>query len=121
MEGVPSLTPPSPPDRTRPELLSDDVQRRYLQEIQAFQEPEISRQLEDFRWGEAPGGAGVRGGGGGLPADTPSRRSKRLMGMTPGEQELTELESYRTRDHGIREAKEKQLAEVLLARLEEMQ
>ncbi|XP_049649253.1 rho guanine nucleotide exchange factor 1 isoform X1 [Accipiter gentilis] len=82
-------------DRTRPELLSDDVQRRYLQEIQAFQEPEISRQLEDFR-------------------------SKRLMGMTPGEQELTELESYRTRDHGIREAKEKQLAEVLLARLEEM-
>ncbi|XP_075345493.1 rho guanine nucleotide exchange factor 1 isoform X4 [Mycteria americana] len=82
-------------DRTRPELLSDEVQRRYLQEIQAFQEPEISRQLEDFR-------------------------SKRLMGMTPGEQELTELESYRTRDHGIREAKEKQLAEMLLARLEEM-
>ncbi|KAM6188777.1 rho guanine nucleotide exchange factor 1 isoform 2-T2 [Sarcoramphus papa] len=82
-------------DRTRPELLSDEVQRRYLQEIQAFQEPEISRQLEDFR-------------------------SKRLMGMTPGEQELTELESYRTRDHSIREAKEKQLAEVLLARLEDM-
>ncbi|XP_062454735.1 rho guanine nucleotide exchange factor 1 isoform X4 [Rhea pennata] len=82
-------------DRTRPELLADDVQRRYLQEIQAFQEPEISRQLEDFR-------------------------SKRLMGMTPGEQELTELESYQTRDVGIREAKEKQLAEVLLARLEEM-
>uniref|UniRef100_A0A8B9PA91 Rho guanine nucleotide exchange factor 1 n=1 Tax=Apteryx owenii TaxID=8824 RepID=A0A8B9PA91_APTOW len=87
--------PPSPADRTRPELLADDVQRRYLQEIQAFQEPEISRQLEDFR-------------------------SKRLMGMTPGEQELTELESYQTRDVGIREAKEKQLAEVLLARLEEM-
>ncbi|XP_063178486.1 LOW QUALITY PROTEIN: rho guanine nucleotide exchange factor 1 [Chroicocephalus ridibundus] len=82
-------------DRTRPELLSDEVQRRYLQEIQAFQEPEISRQLEDFR-------------------------SKRLMGMTPGEQELAELESYRTRDQGIREAKEKQLAELLLARLEEM-
>ncbi|KAM9207901.1 LOW QUALITY PROTEIN: rho guanine nucleotide exchange factor 1 [Leptosomus discolor] len=82
-------------DRTRPELLPDEVQRRYLQEIQAFQEPEIARQLDDFR-------------------------SKRLMGMTPGEQELTELESYRTRDHSIREAKEKQLAEVLLARLEEM-
>ncbi|NXV91554.1 ARHG1 factor, partial [Calonectris borealis] len=93
--GAPAADAPSPPDRTRPELLSDEVQRRYLQEIQAFQEPEISRQLEDFR-------------------------SKRLMGMTPGEQELTELESYRTRDHGIREAKEKQLAEVLLARLEEM-
>ncbi|CAM9124115.1 unnamed protein product [Bubo scandiacus] len=42
------------------------------------------------------------------------------MGMTPGEQELAELESYRTRDQGIREAKEKQLAELLLARLEEM-
>ncbi|XP_074713781.1 rho guanine nucleotide exchange factor 1 isoform X2 [Strix uralensis] len=82
-------------DRTRPELLADEVQRRYLQEIQAFQEPEICRQLEDFR-------------------------SKRLMGMTPGEQELAELESYRTRDQGIREAKEKQLAELLLARLEEM-
>ncbi|XP_074786488.1 rho guanine nucleotide exchange factor 1 isoform X2 [Athene noctua] len=82
-------------DRTRPELLADEVQRRYLQEIQAFQESEICRQLEDFR-------------------------SKRLMGMTPGEQELAELESYRTRDQGIREAKEKQLAELLLARLEEM-
>lgn len=48
-------------------------------------------------------------------------RSKRLMGMTPGEPELGELESYRTRDVGIREAKERQLAEGLLARLEEMQ
>ncbi|KAF1534606.1 Rho guanine nucleotide exchange factor 1, partial [Eudyptes schlegeli] len=107
-------------DRTRPELLSDEVQRRYLQEIQAFQELEISRQLEDFRWGGGGPGRGGGLGGGALPADAPSRRSKRLMGMTPGEQELTELESYRTRDHGIREAKEKQLAEVLLARLEEM-
>ncbi|XP_026518179.1 rho guanine nucleotide exchange factor 1-like isoform X2 [Terrapene carolina triunguis] len=42
------------------------------------------------------------------------------MGMTPGEQELAELESYHTRDRGIREAKEKQLAELLLARLDEM-
>ncbi|XP_066494291.1 rho guanine nucleotide exchange factor 1 isoform X2 [Tiliqua scincoides] len=82
-------------DRTRPELVPDEQQRKFLQEIQAFQEPEISRQLEDFR-------------------------EKRKMGMTPGEVELSELECYRTKDKGIREAKEKQLAECLLARVEEM-
>ncbi|CAM5176746.1 unnamed protein product [Eretmochelys imbricata] len=38
--------------------------------------------------------------------------SKRMMGMTPGEQELAELESYHTRDRGIHEAKEKQVAEL---------
>ncbi|ETE60343.1 Rho guanine nucleotide exchange factor 1 [Ophiophagus hannah] len=42
------------------------------------------------------------------------------MGMTPGEKELFELESYRTKDKGIREAKEKQLAEQLMVKLEEM-
>lgn len=49
------------------------------------------------------------------------RREKRKMGMTPGEVELSELECYRTKDKGIREAKEKQLAEILLARVEDMQ
>lgn len=83
-------------DRNRPELLSDEQQRKYLHEIQVFQEPEIARQLEDFR-------------------------EKRKMGMTPGEAELVELEGYRTKDRGIREAKEKQLAELLLVKLEEMQ
>ncbi|XP_014118237.1 PREDICTED: rho guanine nucleotide exchange factor 1 [Pseudopodoces humilis] len=82
-------------ERTRPELLSEETQRRFLQDIQNFQEPEISRQLEDFR-------------------------SKRLMGMTPGEQELSELEWSRARDPSGCESKEKQLAEQLLARLEEM-
>ncbi|XP_054854959.1 rho guanine nucleotide exchange factor 1 isoform X3 [Eublepharis macularius] len=82
-------------DRTRPDLLADDVQRKFLLDIQAFQEPEIARQLEDFR-------------------------EKRKMGMTPGEAELSELESYRTKDKGILEAKEKQLAELLLGKLEEM-
>ncbi|NXU21304.1 ARHG1 factor, partial [Pardalotus punctatus] len=82
-------------ERTRPELLSEETQRRFLQDIQNFQEPEISRQLEDFR-------------------------SKRLMGMTPGEQELSELEWSRARDPSGSESKEKQLAEQLLARLEEM-
>uniref|UniRef100_A0A8C4WPN9 Rho guanine nucleotide exchange factor 1 n=1 Tax=Gopherus evgoodei TaxID=1825980 RepID=A0A8C4WPN9_9SAUR len=84
-----------PTDRIRPELLPDETLRQFLIDIQNFQEPEISRQLEDFR-------------------------SKRMMGMTPGEQELAELESYHTRDRGIREAKEKQLAELLLVRLDEM-
>ncbi|XP_058716163.1 rho guanine nucleotide exchange factor 1 [Poecile atricapillus] len=82
-------------ERTRPELLSEETQRRFLQDIQNFQEPEISRQLEDFR-------------------------SKRLMGMTPGEQELSELEWSRARDPSGCDSKEKQLAEQLLARLEEM-
>ncbi|XP_074794722.1 rho guanine nucleotide exchange factor 1 isoform X2 [Natator depressus] len=82
-------------DRSRPELLSDDTLQDFLNQIQNFQEPDISRQLEDFR-------------------------SKRMMGMTPGEQELAELESYHTRDRGIHEAKEKQVAELLLARLDEM-
>ncbi|NWY22799.1 ARHG1 factor, partial [Aphelocoma coerulescens] len=82
-------------ERTRPELLSEETQRRFLQDIQNFQEPEISRQLEDFR-------------------------SRRLMGMTPGEQELSELEGSRARDPSGCESREKQLAEQLLARLEEM-
>ncbi|XP_053123451.1 rho guanine nucleotide exchange factor 1 isoform X2 [Hemicordylus capensis] len=82
-------------ERTRPDLFSDDQQRRFLREIQAYQEPEIARQLEDFR-------------------------EKRKMGMTPGEAELFELECYRTKDRDIRGAKEKQLAELLLIRLEDM-
>ncbi|CAN8177192.1 unnamed protein product [Coccothraustes coccothraustes] len=82
-------------ERSRPELLPEETQRRFLQDIQSFQEPEISRQLEDFR-------------------------SKRLMGMTPGEQELSELEWSRARDPAGAAARERQLAEQLLARLEEM-
>ncbi|XP_015282233.1 PREDICTED: rho guanine nucleotide exchange factor 1-like [Gekko japonicus] len=52
--------------------------------------------------------------------EKPGRREKRKMGMTPGEPELCELESYQTKDKWIREAKQKQLAETLLAKLEEM-
>lgn len=57
----------------------------------------------------------------GSNARWPLPRSKRLMGMTPGEQELSELELSRTQDPAGWESKEKQLAEQLLARLEEMQ
>lgn len=37
-------------DRTRPDLLSDDLQKRYAQEIQNLQLSELAKQLEDFRW-----------------------------------------------------------------------
>lgn len=36
-------------DRTRPDLLSDDTQRRYAEEIQNQQCSERNKQLEDFR------------------------------------------------------------------------
>lgn len=78
-------------ERMRPELLAEEAQRRFLRELQAWQEPEVARQLEDFR-------------------------SKRLMGMTPGEAELAELAALRPRDPG----RELQLAEALLGRLEDM-
>lgn len=60
------------------------------------QQAAISRQLEDFR-------------------------SKRLMGMTPWEQELTQLEAWEKRDSTNLDARERLLAERLLANLEEMQ
>ncbi|XP_018410275.1 PREDICTED: rho guanine nucleotide exchange factor 1 [Nanorana parkeri] len=82
-------------DRTRPDLIQDDTLKKYLQEIQAYQFPEIARQLEDFR-------------------------TKRVLGMTPGETELKELESYRTNDKYILQSKEKQLAERLLGKLDDM-
>ncbi|XP_077312788.1 rho guanine nucleotide exchange factor 1 isoform X5 [Lithobates pipiens] len=82
-------------DRTRPDLIPDDTLKKYLQEIQAYQFPEICRQLEDFR-------------------------AKRVLGMTPGETELKELESYRTNDKYILQSKEKQLAERLLVKLDDM-
>ncbi|XP_072776882.1 rho guanine nucleotide exchange factor 1 [Taeniopygia guttata] len=82
-------------ERSRPELLPEETQRRFLRDVQSLQEPEIRRQLEDFR-------------------------SKRLMGMTPGEAELAELERGRARDPAGCEARERLLAQGLLARLEEM-
>ncbi|XP_075047233.1 rho guanine nucleotide exchange factor 1 isoform X2 [Mixophyes fleayi] len=82
-------------DRTRLDLIQDDTLKKFQQEIQSYQIPEICRQLEDFR-------------------------SKRVLGMTPGELELTELESYRTNDKYIKQSKEKQLAERLLGKLDDM-
>ncbi|XP_069597010.1 rho guanine nucleotide exchange factor 1 isoform X5 [Ranitomeya imitator] len=82
-------------DRTRVDLIQDDTLKKYITEIQSYQIPEICRQLEDFR-------------------------TKRVLGMTPGELELRELESYRTNDRYILQSKEKQLAERLLGKLDDM-
>ncbi|KAM6154908.1 rho guanine nucleotide exchange factor 1 isoform 1-T1 [Erethizon dorsatum] len=83
-------------DRTRPDLISEDVQRRFMQEVVQFQQAAVSRQLEDFR-------------------------SKRLMGMTPWEQELSQLEAWVGRDKASYEARERHVAERLLSHLEEIQ
>ncbi|XP_012589095.1 PREDICTED: rho guanine nucleotide exchange factor 1 isoform X4 [Condylura cristata] len=83
-------------DRTRPDLLSEDVQRQFMQEVVQSLQDAVSRQLEDFR-------------------------SKRLMGMTPSEHELAQLEVWVGRDRASLEARERHVAERLLAQLEEMQ
>ncbi|XP_053460849.1 rho guanine nucleotide exchange factor 1 isoform X3 [Nycticebus coucang] len=83
-------------DRTRPDLLSEDVQRRFVVEVVQSQQAVVGRQLEDFR-------------------------SKRLMGMTPWEQELAQLEVWVGRDRASFEARERHVAERLLTHLEEMQ
>uniref|UniRef100_A0A8D3CUV6 Rho guanine nucleotide exchange factor (GEF) 1 n=1 Tax=Scophthalmus maximus TaxID=52904 RepID=A0A8D3CUV6_SCOMX len=56
-------------DRIRPDLLSEDTQKRYAQEVQSLQAAEVAKQLEDFR-------------------------QKRMMGMTPNEAELIDVESH---------------------------
>lgn len=85
-----------PADRTRADLISEDVQRRFVQEVVQSQQTAVGRQLEDFR-------------------------SKRLMGMTPWEQELAQLEAWVGRDRASYEARERHVAERLLMHLEEMQ
>uniref|UniRef100_A0A452QS32 Rho guanine nucleotide exchange factor 1 n=1 Tax=Ursus americanus TaxID=9643 RepID=A0A452QS32_URSAM len=85
-----------PADRTRPDLLSEDIQRQFVQEVVQSQQASVSRLLEDFR-------------------------SKRLMGMTPWEHDLTQLEAWVGRDRASFEARERHLAERLLTHLEEMQ
>ncbi|XP_036601646.1 rho guanine nucleotide exchange factor 1 isoform X2 [Trichosurus vulpecula] len=82
-------------DRTRPELLPEETQRRFLQEVVQAQQNAISRQLEDFR-------------------------SKRLMGMTPGEPDLSQLETWAARDRVSFEGRERLVAERILNRLEDI-
>ncbi|XP_006871575.1 PREDICTED: LOW QUALITY PROTEIN: rho guanine nucleotide exchange factor 1 [Chrysochloris asiatica] len=102
LEKTAVLRVPVPPsvafelDRTRPDLISEDLQRRFVQEVVHSQQMAVTRQLEDFR-------------------------SKRLMGMTPWEQELAQLEAWVGRDRNTYEARERHVAERLLSHLEEMQ
>ncbi|GAA6220331.1 rho guanine nucleotide exchange factor 1 isoform X6 [Lates japonicus] len=83
-------------DRTRPDLLPEDVQKRYAQEVQFQQAPEVAKQLEDFR-------------------------QKRMMGMTPNEAELVDVESHYPTDRIPMEMKEKSVAENLLDKMSETQ
>ncbi|XP_058602332.1 rho guanine nucleotide exchange factor 1b isoform X3 [Onychostoma macrolepis] len=81
-------------DRMRPELISEEQQKRYADEIQIMQSPEILRQLDDFR-------------------------QKRMMGMTPNERELNDVESHRPTDRIPMEMKEKAVAESMLEKMVE--
>lgn len=82
-------------DRTRPDLIPEDQQKRFAQEIQNIQVQEVLRQLEDFR-------------------------QKRMMGMTPNEQELQEVENHHSTDRIPTEMKEKAVAENLLDKMADM-
>ncbi|XP_074511008.1 rho guanine nucleotide exchange factor 1 isoform X1 [Sebastes fasciatus] len=83
-------------DRTRPDLLHEDTQRRYAQEVQSVQAVEVAKQLEDFR-------------------------QKRMMGMTPNEAELIDVENHYPTDRIPMEMKEKSVAENLLDKMSETQ
>ncbi|XP_031432911.1 rho guanine nucleotide exchange factor 1b isoform X2 [Clupea harengus] len=82
-------------DRTRADLIPEDQQKRFAQEVQSMQGQEVIRQLEDFR-------------------------QKRMMGMTPNEQELLEVENHHSTDRIPTEMKEKAVAENLLDKIAEM-
>ncbi|XP_051776577.1 rho guanine nucleotide exchange factor 1b isoform X2 [Erpetoichthys calabaricus] len=82
-------------DRTRPDLIPEEMQRRFIRDIQNVQAIELVRQLEDFR-------------------------QKRMMGMTPGERELAELEELQAADRATQDVKERAIAEQLLDKLSEM-
>uniref|UniRef100_A0A668AFZ7 Regulator of G protein signalling-like domain-containing protein n=1 Tax=Myripristis murdjan TaxID=586833 RepID=A0A668AFZ7_9TELE len=83
-------------NRTRPDLLSEDLQKRYAHEVQFLQASEVAKQLEDFR-------------------------QKRMMGMTPNEAELMDVESHYPTDRIPTEMKEKSVAENLLDKMAETQ
>ncbi|XP_078789715.1 rho guanine nucleotide exchange factor 1 isoform X7 [Oryzias latipes] len=83
-------------DRTRADLLSEEVQKRYVQEIQNLQIPDVKKQLEDFR-------------------------HKRMMGMTQNEEELIDVENHYPTDRVPMKMKEAYVAETLLEKMSDMQ
>ncbi|XP_048880211.1 rho guanine nucleotide exchange factor 1b isoform X7 [Brienomyrus brachyistius] len=83
-------------DRSRPELLGDETQRRFALDIQNNISSEVVKQLDDFR-------------------------TKRMMGMTPYEHELIEVENHRATERIPLEMKEKAMAETLLDKMFDIQ
>ncbi|KAJ8335027.1 hypothetical protein SKAU_G00406660 [Synaphobranchus kaupii] len=82
-------------DHARPDAIGEDMQKRFAVDVQAQLVPDIMRQLEDFK-------------------------QKRMMGMTPNENELIEVESHHPTERIPTEMKEKAVAETLLEKLPDM-
>ncbi|XP_067826906.1 rho guanine nucleotide exchange factor 12 isoform X2 [Heptranchias perlo] len=82
-------------ERRRADLLSEEMQRNYVQGMQASVLPDVQAHLEDFR-------------------------QKRNMGMTIGENELAKMDLERTRDQVTADQKERVCAEQLLLKIDEV-
>ncbi|KAJ8273471.1 hypothetical protein GJAV_G00101970 [Gymnothorax javanicus] len=82
-------------DRSRPDGISEEMQKRFCADVQAQLVPEIMRQLEDFK-------------------------QKKMMGMIPHEHELYEVDSHHPTERIPTEMKEKAVAETLLEKLAEI-
>ncbi|XP_062277937.1 rho guanine nucleotide exchange factor 1b isoform X2 [Scomber scombrus] len=83
-------------DRIRLDLGNEDILRRYVQDLQGTLAAEVANQLDDFR-------------------------QKRMMGMTPCESELMDVENHHSTDRIPTEMKEKSVAEVMLEKMSETQ
>uniref|UniRef100_A0AAX7SMH7 Rho guanine nucleotide exchange factor (GEF) 1b n=1 Tax=Astatotilapia calliptera TaxID=8154 RepID=A0AAX7SMH7_ASTCA len=79
-------------NRSRLDVLTDDIQKRFVQDIQSVQVAEVAKQLEDFR-------------------------QKRMMGMTLSEAELNDVDSHYPTDRVPTDMKEKSVAENLLEKM----
>uniref|UniRef100_A0A8C6TBY3 Rho guanine nucleotide exchange factor (GEF) 1b n=1 Tax=Neogobius melanostomus TaxID=47308 RepID=A0A8C6TBY3_9GOBI len=79
-------------DRNRPELLPEETQKRFVHDVQSLQTGEVAKQLDDFR-------------------------QKRMMGMTPCEAELMDVENHYPTDRIPMEMKEKSVAENILDKM----
>ncbi|XP_030648267.1 rho guanine nucleotide exchange factor 12 [Chanos chanos] len=81
-------------DRRRPELITEDVQRQYVQQVQDTLLSDIQKNLEDFR-------------------------QKRSMGLTLAEADLARLDSERMRDRVALE-RERSCAEHIISKIEDV-
>ncbi|XP_028984266.1 rho guanine nucleotide exchange factor 1b isoform X2 [Betta splendens] len=83
-------------DRNRLDSVSEENIRQYAKDIQSVMAGEVAKQLEDFR-------------------------QKRMMGMTPNEAQLNDVDSHHHTDRITMEMKEKSVAENLLDKMSETQ